>query len=91
MSNAGRPKGSGYFASESDFLTALEDVLSVIEKPSIPKALRLLSHHKLWKKEPLTLKESRTNIKTLKRWLKRCGLTWNEALERFHRSNGSGK
>jgi len=91
ISNAGRPKGSGYFASVSDFLTALRDVLSEIEKPSIPKVLRLLSHHKLWNKEPLTLKESRKKIRTLKNWLERCGLTWDEALESFHRSNGSGK
>ena len=91
LSNAGRPKGSGYFASESDFLSALEDVLSKIKKPSAPKTLHLLSHHELWKKEPLTVQESRTKTKTLSRWLKRCGLTWKEALERFHRSNRGGK
>lgn len=85
--NASRPKGSGLFRSNDDFLTALKDVLANSKiRHSQPNVLRELTRHRLYHGNPLTLQTCKNNTKTLRNWLDRCGLTWEEALKKYSKS-----
>jgi hypothetical protein len=83
LPNPVRPKGTGLFSSEQEFLEALEDVLSRYGKLSQPRALWRLSQHDLYRGKPLNLEECQKGVKNLRNWLTRSGLTWAQALERY--------
>ena len=80
----GRPKGSGSFASKENFLIALRDVLQEADRSlSEPNGLERLSRHQLWQRKSLSLEDSQHRTKTLRNWLSNCGLTWDEAKDKY--------
>jgi hypothetical protein len=80
----GRRKGSGAFASDETFLIALRDVLqTTTNSVSEPIALERLSHHQLWQLKPLSLADCQSRRKTLRNWLGRSGLSWDEAKAKY--------
>lgn len=81
LSDPTRPKGTGSFRNEQEFLLALEDVLTRKGKLSQPQALYYLSRHTLYQGKPLNLKECQKNAKSLRNWLTRSALTWKQAIE----------
>ena len=87
----GRPQGSGLFKNTDDFLTALKDVLGKAhKKPTQIVALRALRQHPLCQIQT-TDELTQNHTKTLRNWLKECGMMYKDALERYWKPAQKGK
>ena len=87
----GRPTGTGLFKDEYDFKKALKEVLEKFSKrPSQVQVLRAIRQHSLCQKPPKDPSEIK-EAKTLRNWLDRCGMTYEEALKRYWKPAQSGK
>lgn len=87
----GRPRGTGLFKDEYDFKKALKEVLEKFGKrPSQIQVLRAIRQHPLCQKPLKDLSEIK-EAKTLRNWLDRCGMTYEEALQRYWKPAKSGK
>lgn len=87
----GRPQGTGIFKDTGDFLTALKDVLQKArKKPSERETLHALRQHPLCRK-PTAEYPTQNQTKTLRNWLDRCGITYDEALEKYWKPYQKGK
>lgn len=87
----GRPQGTGLFFDEDDFLTALKDVMRAArKKPSQRETLHALRQHRLCR-NPTADYPTQNQTKTLRNWLKRCEVTFKEALERYWKPYQNGK
>ncbi|MEK6286005.1 MAG: hypothetical protein AABO57_09720 [Acidobacteriota bacterium] len=80
----GRREGTGYFKSDASFINALSEVLRDQDRRlSESKGLYFLSRNQFWQAKPLTMRESQARTKTLRNWLTRCGLTWDQAKGKY--------
>lgn len=87
----GRPKGTGLFRDEDDFLTALKDVLQKASKKlSQREALHAIRQHPLCQKKTSAF-PSQNETKTFRNWLDRCDLKYKDALEIYWQSPKKGK
>jgi hypothetical protein len=89
--DGGRPEGTGLFRNKDDFQMALKDVLeNAHKKPSQREALHSLRQHALCRKQTKEY-PSQNETKTLRNWLKKCGITYKEALEKYWEPLQNGK
>jgi hypothetical protein len=87
----GRPKGSGLFSSNEEFIEALQDVLKEFnKKPSQRIILEKLRKHPLAHKTRKVPSTGDTT-KTLRTWYKECGITHEVALERYWKPAKAGQ
>jgi hypothetical protein len=87
----GRPKGTGLFRDADDFLTALKDVLGKAHKrPSQRQALHAIRQHPLCRKQTKDY-PTPNQAKTLRNWLDKCGMTYEDALEKYWKPAQRGK
>jgi hypothetical protein len=87
----GRPKGTGLFRNEDDFLTALKDLLQeASSKPSQRQALHAIRQHPLCQKQTAAF-PSQNETKTLRNWLDKCGMKYKDALEKYWKPAQKGK
>lgn len=87
----GRPKGTGLFRDTDDFQTALKDVLEKAhKKPSQREALHAIRQHPLCRKQTKDYPTA-NQAKTLRNWLDKCGMTYEDALEKYWEPAQKGK
>ena len=87
----GRPQGSGLFKNKEDFLIALKDVLEKAHKqPSQIVALHALRQHPLCQRQTKD-RPTQNKTKTLRNWLEKCGMTYQDALKRYWKPAQKGK
>jgi hypothetical protein len=87
----GRPKGTGLFRDTDDFQAALKDVLENAHKrPSQRQALHAIRQHPLCRKQTKAY-PTPNQAKTLRNWLDKCGMTYEDALEKYWKPAQRGK
>jgi len=87
----GRPKGTGLFRDEGDFLIALKEVLQKSSaKLSQRQALHAIRQHPLCQKQTAQM-PSQNETKTLRNWLDKCGMKYKDALEKYWKPAEKGK
>lgn len=89
---AGRAPGSESFSgfrSKSDFLAALDQVMTNLSsrstRPRQSNVLHKLTNHELYQGEKLSLHQCQDHAATrkLRHWLARCGTSWKQVLKRY--------